>query len=95
MKIEKNKYVPLHERIQSSQGVAARTLAEVEARNEVLNDLYRGVFETEQGEKLLEYLVDKYIGKVPSAVSTPNEIMFLHGQSYIIHEILSHLRKEK
>lgn len=95
MEQNKKKFMPLHERIQSSQGAASIALAKMEENNNILNDLYRGVFETEEGVKLLEYLVDKYIGKVPSAVSTTNEIMFLHGQSYIIHEILSHLRKEK
>lgn len=64
-------------------------------KDDELTDLYRGVFESEQGQKLLGYMVNKYIAHVPAANSTPNEIMFLHGNSYIVHEILSHMRKEK
>ena len=87
----KQKYKPLHERLQSE----TTSLDAQKIKQEELNDLYRGVFETEGGQRLLDYLVSKYIGHIPAAAATPNEIMFQHGQSYIVHEILQHMRKEK
>ncbi len=88
---DKIKYVPLHERLQ----VNTEALDAVRAKDEELTDLFRGVFESESGQRLLGHWVDKYIGHVPHAQATTNEIMFLHGQSYVVHEILQHMRKEK
>jgi len=91
MASEKQKYKPLHETLQNN----ADALNAKQIKNEELTDLYRIVFETESGQRLLDHMVSKYIGHVPSAVATPNEIMFSHGQNYIVHEILSHMRKGK
>ena len=89
--MEKVKYKPLHERLQADDSAMKST----KQKHEDTADLFRMVFETDNGQLLLEVLVNKYIGRVPSATATPNEIMFLHGQSYVIHEILNHMRKEK
>lgn len=89
--MEKQKHKPLHERL---QGDTAAINAQ-KIKQEELSDLYRLVFESDSGQLLLEHFVAKYIGHVPSANSTPNEIMFMNGQSFVIHEILQHMRKEK
>ena len=89
---KKRAFKPLHERLTSDN---SETLKQINAKQEDIKDLYRMVFETENGQALLEHLTNKYIGHVPSATATPNEIMFLHGNAYIIHEILNNLRKEK
>jgi len=89
--MEKVKYKPLHERLQIDDAA----LKKRNVKQEEIADLYRMVFETDNGQALLEHMVNKYIGHVPAANSTPNEIMFQHGQAYIIHEILNNMRKEK
>jgi len=89
--MEKVKYKPLHERLQAD----ASALDKKKIKQEDTADLYRMVFETDNGQLLLEHLVDKYIGHVPAANSTPNEVMFQHGRSYVVHEILNYMRKEK
>ena len=70
-------------------------LEALEAKQDDLKILFRSVFETKEGERLLEYFVNKYISKVPSATATPHEIMFMHGNSYVIHDILNKMREEK
>ncbi len=89
--MEKKKYVPLHERLQ----IDVAAVQELKNKQDELDDLFRGVFETENGQRLLGFWVDKYIGTVPSQNSTPTEIMFHHGMSMPVREILTHLRQEK
>lgn len=93
MSTEKQEYVPLHERIQNAKEDNKKTLQQKASQNNDLNDLYRSVFETDNGQRLLSHLVDSYIGHVPAASATPNEIVFQHGQNYIVHDILKRIRR--
>ena len=93
MGIEKQKYVPLHEQIQNAKEENNKTLLDKLLKRDELNDLYKSVFETDNGQRLLSHLVDAYIGHVPAVNATPNEIMFQHGQNYIVHDILNRIRR--
>lgn len=90
---EKREYVPLHHRIQNSEAVGKKQLLDFKAKDADLNDLYRAVFETDEGQRLLSHLVNQYIGHIPTATATPNEIMFMHGQNYMVHDILRRIRR--
>jgi len=90
----KQDYIPLHERIQSASEENKKTMMQQVFQKDELNDLYRSVFETPEGQRLLSHLVNSYIGHIPAANATPNEIMFQHGQNYIIHDILNKIRRK-
>lgn len=92
---EKNKkYVPLHDRIKKSSEVNETLLSEMKAEDDELNDLYRSVFSTPQGDLLLSHLTDKYVGTMPQKNATPNEIMFAAGERYIVLEILNRMKRK-
>ena len=93
MGTEKQEYIPLHERIQQAKKDNNKTLLEKFTKENDLNDLYKSVFETDIGQRLLSHLVDAYIGHVPAVNATPQEIMFQHGQNYIVHDILNRIKR--
>ncbi len=88
----KTEFVPLHKRIQASS--KKKHLEDIAARNEELNDIYKIVFESDEGQLLLEHLVDAYVGKIPARNSTPEEIMFAAGERYIVLDILKRIRRK-
>lgn len=90
---EKQDYVPLHKRILNANEENKKTLLQKAFQKDELNDLYKSVFETPEGQRLLSHLVYSYIAHVPAANATPNEIMFQHGQNYIVHDILNRIRR--
>jgi len=90
---ETRAYIPLHKRIQDSEKVGKKEWQLFKKKDEELNDIYRAVFETDEGQRLLSHLVSQYIGHIPMANATPNEIMFMHGQNYIVHDILKRIKR--
>lgn len=94
MSVEPQEHKPLHVRLQEESHSAKKTMLQKILKQDDLNDLYRGVFETDEGQRLLSHLVESYIGHVPKHDATPNEIMFMHGQNYIVHDILNRVRRK-
>lgn len=69
-------------------------LKDMAEKDKEIGDLFKSVFDTHEGQQLLSHLVETYIGHVPAANATPNEIMFQHGRSYVVHDILKKIRRE-
>ena len=90
---KQNKYIPLHVRHQQAKDRSKATVIEMEQREKDITLLYRTLFESESGQLVLQHMVESYLSKVPSAVATPNEVMFGHGQAYVVHDILRKLKR--
>jgi len=92
---KKREYTPLHVQIQNSRNGNKALLEQMEIDQDNLNDVFKVVFEDEKGQTLLDYLVDTYVAPMPQRNSTPEEIMFMSGQRYIVMEILNRIQRNK
>jgi len=86
-------YVPLHQRIQHSKEANKEVIADLEAKEKEMCEMYATLFSTEVGVRVLDHMVNTYLARYPKEDATPNAVMYGYGQEHVVKDILRRIEK--
>ena len=92
---KKAEFVPLHKRIASAQGFNEENKKENEKRVSEIKEIFQLVGDTETGERMLSYLIDKFVTPIPERGMTAEDIMFMAGQESVVKLIVQLAQRGK